>query len=515
MPSIVSGVDKGIEIPGQVEFMNGVASTLGKIVKESSEQELETALKMPRNGINQVILPPFDHTNMSLEDLQHILKTLFQEAWNDSYGPPTVGMPGLPWLAIEQNPEDFYDLHQLCIPLRIPDTMRRDELEKLVDQLSGIPRESEDHFRFFSKEVIERKVRDRQVKEEEASRAGEEIEMDDISEETPVLLDDEGMVSVESSSIRACSPNGTASTGGWGYTDSDESSSMEAWTPKATTSTDGLRDNAIPSTTCLAAASPSSTQHGPFLQSSPASTAQDDCCVHTDSDESSSMKAWAPKVITSADGLRDNATSSTTYLTTTSPSSAQQHPFSQSSLAPTVQGNCHIYPNLNESSSMQDWAQRGTTASENGLGDSATPLTTYLTTTTPSSAQRHYISQSFLAHPVQGDHRIYNNSDKFLSMQAWARRDTTASADEFGDRVTSTTYSMATSPASAQHHDGPIYPNSIQQPLPTTMLRSSPSSLFGAVDPVYTVSENTRVSSPNTTHSIYWVNGGLWDTNLP
>jgi len=39
MPSIVSGVDKGIEIPGQVEFMNGVASTLGKIVEESSEND--------------------------------------------------------------------------------------------------------------------------------------------------------------------------------------------------------------------------------------------------------------------------------------------------------------------------------------------------------------------------------------------------------------------------------------------------------------------------------------------
>lgn len=125
---------------------------------------------MPRNLRGNVYLPMFDPNDMELERLQDILKTLFSDTWSkslfiisnctkadvqigDMYGPPTPDMPGVPWLAIEDHPGDFYAQDQLCVMLKMPEMMTREELTSLVQQLGNIPAESDKHFSFFPKEV--------------------------------------------------------------------------------------------------------------------------------------------------------------------------------------------------------------------------------------------------------------------------------------------------------------------------------------------------------------------------
>lgn len=80
-------------------------------------------------------------------------------------------------MAIEEHPEDFYELSRLCVPFKIPDAMARDELEKVIKQLSGIPSESDNRFQFFPKEIIKRNRRTRAINEDEERRAGEDSEM--------------------------------------------------------------------------------------------------------------------------------------------------------------------------------------------------------------------------------------------------------------------------------------------------------------------------------------------------
>lgn len=105
--------------------------------------------------------------------------------------------PGPPWLAIERNPEDFYSPASLPVPLKMPDTMTLEDLLKLAEQLSNIPPESDGHFHFFSKEIIDKNIQARCVDEEEARRAGEELmEVDSDSDDqgtaqSPMLVDGE------------------------------------------------------------------------------------------------------------------------------------------------------------------------------------------------------------------------------------------------------------------------------------------------------------------------------------
>lgn len=109
---------------------------------------------------------------------------------------------------IEQFPEDFYLPISLCIPLKMPDMMTREELTKLVQQLSSIPTESDDHFSFFSKDVIEKNLEVRGVNEEEERRAGEEIMPVDIETgtEESTMLDDLEKVTQASKSLPGPSP---------------------------------------------------------------------------------------------------------------------------------------------------------------------------------------------------------------------------------------------------------------------------------------------------------------------
>lgn len=103
-----------------------------------------------------------------------------------------MNVPGPPWLDIEQHPEEFYLPISLCIPIKMPDMMTREDLTKLVRQLSSISPESDDDFAFFSKEVIEKNLEARCVNEEEERRAGEEImpvDLDTGFEESPMLDD--------------------------------------------------------------------------------------------------------------------------------------------------------------------------------------------------------------------------------------------------------------------------------------------------------------------------------------
>ncbi|KAE9398931.1 hypothetical protein BT96DRAFT_939742 [Gymnopus androsaceus JB14] len=203
---VAKAYSKGVKIPGHAELMDGLSTILGKMVVLSTLPESEKILKIPKNLNGKVVLPLFNPTGMPLELLQDTLKALFRDAWDDVYGQPTLDMPGPPWLAIEQNPEDFYACDGLCVPLRMPETMTREELVKLVKQLSIIPLESNNHFCFFSKEVIEGNMWERQVKEEDESRAGEEMAMmgdvshstDGTREDTP--LSEKQIVSIESSS---------------------------------------------------------------------------------------------------------------------------------------------------------------------------------------------------------------------------------------------------------------------------------------------------------------------------
>lgn len=85
-----------------------------------------------------------------------------------------MNLPGLPWLAIEKNPEDYYDPSLLGVSLKMPDTMTHGELVKMVEHLAISP-DSDNYFCFFSKDVIERNIEVRTVNEEEERRAGEEI----------------------------------------------------------------------------------------------------------------------------------------------------------------------------------------------------------------------------------------------------------------------------------------------------------------------------------------------------
>ncbi|KAE9382608.1 hypothetical protein BT96DRAFT_952059, partial [Gymnopus androsaceus JB14] len=143
--SVKSGVDKDVVIPGHQRFMDDLC-----------------------NFVKEMVVTAFDPTNMSQEELQNIMKTYFGEVWGeyifrkrtiqglnpsmteDSFGPPTVDQPGPPWLAIEKNPDDFYIAETLCITLRTPDDMTREELVK---------------------DVINRKMKEREFKEEQEGKA--------------------------------------------------------------------------------------------------------------------------------------------------------------------------------------------------------------------------------------------------------------------------------------------------------------------------------------------------------
>lgn len=65
--------------------MSAIKSALEKLFSLnllSAEEELRTVvLKMPRNGNNTIFLPPFDHKDMALDELQHVLKSFFREVW--------------------------------------------------------------------------------------------------------------------------------------------------------------------------------------------------------------------------------------------------------------------------------------------------------------------------------------------------------------------------------------------------------------------------------------------------